>query len=323
MGLKYAEVPLRGTDVSQFNGVVDWSLMKAHFVGIRVGYGDTKDTKFPQNWAGAKKYGINRMPYWYLDYYSNWYNKKSPFLGMDDVAWGRHQAEKCWSFIKDDANCSIVFLDIENGQPSYSPPLTNPDAQEHAETTARAFLERMDELNGKFNGIYASVGWLQWFYPWFRNRPLWVAWYNDTKTPAQVTSLCTTYKWTGQILIWQYASDGDLDDNGTSDGMLMGSQIKTLDLNYFLATQVVYSALFNANVVVVDPPPVVVPPSTFDTYKVTATSLNMRQTPDTTKPPYGALFTNTKVKLLQREEKWSKVVFPQEFWVSNEWIKKE
>jgi hypothetical protein len=181
----------------------------------------------------------------------------------------------------------------------------------------------MDELNGKFNGIYTSVGWLPWFYSWFKNRPLWVAWYNDTKTPKQVQALVTTYKWTGTLLMWQYASDGDLDDNGTSDGYSMGSQIKTLDLNWFLAPEPVYNALFNANVVVVEPPIVITPPSVQETYKVTATSLNMRKTPDTSQSPYGALFFDTKVKLVRKEEKFSVVTFPQEFYVSNDWIKKE
>ena len=50
MGLKYSSFAIKGIDVSQFNGTVDWDKIVADFSGIRVGYGHTIDTKFKENW---------------------------------------------------------------------------------------------------------------------------------------------------------------------------------------------------------------------------------------------------------------------------------
>ena len=61
----YAECP-RGIDVSSWQGPVDWHKAKAagvRFAGIRCSIGLSVDTRFAENWAGAKAAGIARTAY--------------------------------------------------------------------------------------------------------------------------------------------------------------------------------------------------------------------------------------------------------------------
>ena len=57
-----------GIDVSQWQGDINWSAVKTDFVILRAGYGREKsqvDTKFEQNYNGAKAAGIPVGAYWY------------------------------------------------------------------------------------------------------------------------------------------------------------------------------------------------------------------------------------------------------------------
>ena len=94
--MKYTDFAIRGIDVSQFNGLIDWSKVKADFTVIRVGHGRVIDPKFKANWAGAKGKTF-RLPYWYLDYYSHCDPTTSAYGLYSDAEWGRIQAEKNWN----------------------------------------------------------------------------------------------------------------------------------------------------------------------------------------------------------------------------------
>jgi len=247
MGIALEYFQINGYDISEHNGEIIFEKVKCDFLAIRVGYGKVTDLQFKRNWAAAKG-RVKRIPYWYLDYYSN-HLAGSSVNGMADAAWGKLQAEVCWALLKDDPE-AIVFLDIENGNPKYAPPLTDATTKKRAQIIARAFLERIDQLNGKFNGIYTSVGWLPWFGAWFKDRPLWVAWYNETKTVLQVKAAVSAAGWTGALLIWQYAMDGDINDDGFSDAASVGMESKTLDLNGFIGTPSQYSELFGGPVII-------------------------------------------------------------------------
>ena len=241
MGILFSTFSIRGIDVSQFNGTIDWSKVNCNFAAIREGYGRTIDSQFLTNWQNAKG-RVNRIPYWYMDYYSN-HNSGSAVYGMSDADWGAEQADNCWNSLKSDPE-GIVFLDIENGNGSYAPALST--VATRAQTIAKAFLQRMDALNGKTNGIYCSLGLLTWFASWFKDRPLWVAWYNDAQTSSTVLAAVSKAGWTGKCYMWQYASDGDIDDNGTGDGISMGMQYNSLDLNGWLGTSQEYATFFTA-----------------------------------------------------------------------------
>lgn len=332
MGIKFSDFPIRGTDVSAFNGNIDWTKVKAHFSGIRAGYGNTVDTRFKENWknckanrkncnVNAENYNVNRIPYWYMDYYSNWYNAKSGVYGLSDAEWGKRQADNCWVLIKDDPE-GIVFLDIENGGSSYSPPLTDTKAKSRAQQIARAFLERMDTLNGKKNGIYCSVGLLSWFWEWFRNRPLWVAWYNETVTADDVIYSCKRNGWEVAPLIWQYASDGDIDDNGTADGKSMGMSETFLDLNAWVGTQEQYRAIFGETIDYADDDAVTtVTEVTLKEYKVIALPyLYIREQPSPSSKKLGLLYNGSKVIISSISGGWGKLA-GQPGYVSAAWLK--
>ena len=228
--MKYTDFAIRGIDVSQFNGTVDWSKVKADFTVIRVGHGRVIDPKFKANWAGAKGKTF-RLPYWYMDYYSHRDPTTSAYGLYSDAEWGRIQAEKNWNAVKDDPS-GIVFLDIESASVADKP--VN-EVWDRVEVIARAFLERADELSGTVNGIYCSLSLTSAFSEWFRNRPLWVAWYNEEQTPESVIAAVSARGWTGKVLIWQYASHGDADGDGKPDGQSMGMAYKFLDLNAWIA----------------------------------------------------------------------------------------
>jgi hypothetical protein len=143
-----------------------------------------------------------------------------------------------------------VFLDIESGHPSYSPSITS---NSRAKTMARAFLERMDQLNGKRNGIYCSVGLLSWFDTWFRDRPLWVAWYPYRSVQgldaSDIIYMVEKQGWKVKPIIWQYASDGIVNDDGIKAGKTyFKTQMAEMDLNGWVGTQAQYEYMFDTTV---------------------------------------------------------------------------
>jgi GH25 family lysozyme M1 (1,4-beta-N-acetylmuramidase) len=292
MGINFSSFSIRGIDVSQFNGTIDWTKVSAHFSAVRVGYGRTIDTKFVTNWQNAKG-RVKRIPYWYMDFYSN-HMSSSAVYGTADADWGKAQANTCWNALKNDPE-GIVFLDIENTNVTGAPPITTVTTR--AQTIARAFLEEMDALNAKTNGIYCSLGMLSWFASWFKDRPLWVAWYNEAQTAATVLAAVANKGWTGKCLMWQYASDGDVNDDGSADGITMGMQYKFLDLNGWLASAQDYANLFNSEVVADVPLYKVkikiynllvrsIPACVGRIFRVSTTSTKKRTDTDASVPPY-------------------------------------
>ena len=241
MGITFTSFPIRGVDVSQFNGNIDWSKVNCNFAVIRAGYGRTLDKLFKVNWANSKG-RVKRMSYWYLDYYSN-YKSGSPINGTSDKTWGEIQAEYAWGAIKDDPE-GMIFLDIENASPSIAPTIFSVSSRVQA--IAKAFLEKVDQLSGKTNGIYCSMSLLNWFNSWFKNRPVWIAWYNESQTIQSVTNAALKAGWTGKPLMWQYTSDGDINNDGVGDGIAMGMGHNALDLNAWMGSAEEYAALFGS-----------------------------------------------------------------------------
>ena len=232
--MKFTDYPIRGVDTSEFNGAVNMATLKttgALFNIMRAGYGKTIDQKFKVNWANCKGVML-RSAYWYLDYYSNWYNPNSSAYGMTDFDWGKLQAQNLWAVIKDDNDNQISWLDIESGGSSYSPAITTVWAR--VDQMIDGFLTELDRLSGKVNGIYCSLGLLNSFALKYKTRPLWVAWYNEYQTPESVFKNCNTTKGWALPVIWQYASHGDVNGDGVADGLTYGTGIVQLDLNIWL-----------------------------------------------------------------------------------------
>ncbi len=307
MGLKYSSFAIRGIDTSQFNGTIDWVKLTSvthNFCIHRGGYGRVTDSQFKRNWAESKG-KVNRSIYWYMDYYSNHIKG----WGVDNVSdrdWGRMQADACFAAQRHDPSV-YVWLDIENGNPAYAPVLSS--VATRAKTIAKAFLERMDELNKKKNGIYCSIGLLSWFDTWFKDRPLWVAWYNESQTVVSVRKAVTATGWIGKCMIWQYASHGEIYGDGVAQGLNLGTKIKQLDLNVFMGTAADYEYLFGAPVVVVvtpeDEKPVEEPEDEtpidvtgeFLEYVINTKELNVRALPTTNSRIVGSYFSGWPVNV--------------------------
>jgi GH25 family lysozyme M1 (1,4-beta-N-acetylmuramidase) len=278
MGINFTSFSIRGIDTSTYNGVIDWSNMPAHFAAHRVGYGRTLDNKFNINWANCK---IKKFAYWYMDYYNN-HIATHPVNGMSDEAWGKEQAENCHKFM----GCNdIVFLDIESTIGSYAPQIQKVPDRVHA--IAKAFLIRIDQLNGKKNGMYLPVGWLDWYPEWFKDRPLWVAWYPyrkyNTSTYA-IVQMVIDKGWNVKPLIWQYASDGIVNDDGIKAGITyFKTQMLEMDLNGWVGTQAEYESMFSTSVVIPTPDDETVTQPVENTrvvkIKYTQSKLNMRSSP--------------------------------------------
>jgi len=318
MGIVFNNFAIRGIDVSGFNETMSWDKAvekNVNFSGIRVGYGRSTDIQFQNNWANAKN-KVLRMPYWYMDYYSN-YNQNSPVYKMSDANWGKEQAKNCWNLIKNDPDCSIVWLDIESGGASYSPPIST--VQERVLTIARSFLEQMDILNSKFNGIYCSIGLLSWFYKWFRDRPLWVAWYNESQTTSSVLRNAAAYGWTGKVLIWQYASDGDASDDGIGDGFSFGSCGRWLDLNGWVSSEDEYKEFSNNSSIIIPEPtpnPDPLPNTPLYSIKIFVKNLNVRSSPEIKSGNILRTIGNVEMRIYEEENGWGKISSTNSEWVS-------
>jgi len=328
MGIKYSSYAIKGIDCSDNNGVIDWSKVDADFAITRVGYGRTIDKKFYSNWMGSKG-KCKRSAYFYMDYYSNWYINPTGFIssarGLSDEQWGREQAENCWNELRTDPE-GIIWLDIENGGASYSPPLTNSDAKVHALNIAKAFLLRIDELNHKTNGIYTSLGWIEWFSEWFKDRPLWVAWYpfrTYTPTAADIIAMVKNNGWLVKPIIWQYASDGDVDDNGSGDGKTyFNTQMVEMDLNGWVGTQAQYNSMFGTTIDIPDDETEVIPVNyTQKTVNVGAWSyLNIRADASTNSKVLGRYFRDTVVNIESVKDGWAKL-YGQPGYVYDQYLK--
>ena len=251
MGMTFNDYPIRGVDVSGYNNnsatVKNLDIQKAvdlgiKFICVRGTYGITTDWSFKTTWADAKGKAL-RIFYSYMDYYSN------TAKGISDANWGKMQAQVVWNLIKDDNDGTPVFLDIEKASSAASIESVLPKVT----AIAKAFLDEMDRLSGKLTGVYFPLSYLKNFQ-FTKHRPLWLAWYNEYVTIPNVIKSVRAEGWTGSIPFWQYASDGDIDNDGVGDGIRMGMEAKALDLNIWLDTPEAFANFGKVTVTLPEPP---------------------------------------------------------------------
>ena len=96
---------MKGIDVSVHNGTIDWQKVKdtgIDFAILRAGYGrfeSQKDTKFEDNYAGAKAVGLSIGAYWYS------------YATTPDEA--KQEAEVCISILNGKQFEYPIFFDLE------------------------------------------------------------------------------------------------------------------------------------------------------------------------------------------------------------------
>ena len=230
----FRDYPVRLVDVSQYQDNPDTAykpeLDMLQALGIqgfimRVGYGLVEDRAFKWFWNESRG-KFKRKTYWYGDYYSNRYTSTT------DAEWGEIQAETCWNLVKSDPSFMPIALDCEAS--TYGGLISSHRASFN--TIMKSYCETYDVLSGKYTEIYTSPSLLSSFDDWAKDRTLWIAWYNKLITYQNIVDAVKAAGWRGKVIIWQYASDGDINNDGIPEGLVLGFESKGLDLNVFLGT---------------------------------------------------------------------------------------
>jgi len=248
----------QGIDFAKMNQVSD-------FVIIRAGQNLWPDSDFKDNWQRAKENNLPRGSYWFYD------SRADP----------KQQAELWASLLGSDRGELPLFADIEE---TYKGPFTG-------WTFWKTFLERVKALVGsKEVGIYTAFFYWQSNAPnpttqpdeleYFHRYPLWIANYGVSQ--PMVPKPWGTNEW----LFWQYTSSGD--------GLHYGAESLEIDLNQFNGDAQAFADRFHVPVPQDPNPPT--PPG--DQYRVTATTLYVREGPGTTYPAVGYLVQNDIVVAL-------------------------
>lgn len=172
-----------GIDVSVHNGAIDWRRVReggVEFAIIRAGYGrvtSQKDTRFEENYAGARAQSIPVGAYWYS------------YATTEEDA--RREAEAFLEVIKGKKFEYPVYYDVEEKRQFDL-------GKEQVSKIVRAFLEVV-EAAGYWVGIYSSSSVLKTYISEdIRERyAVWVAHWGVNKP-----------SYSGQYGIWQNSDKG-------------------------------------------------------------------------------------------------------------------
>ena len=213
----------KGTDLSQWNGKVDFVKMRAAGISFVFCKASQRiaDKTFAYNWNGAKAAGLLRGAYHYLD------------LGISEVT----QANLFCSLLKDDQGELPPVLDIEEEPASYG--MTFKTMQGRVWNFQNIVFKTLGQYPMPYMGYYS---WREKMTPaveWMRRPEYWLPWYADesiVRTPPPYT------KWT----FWQYTADGD--------GKTYGApELAQIDLNLYCGTEAELRATYGQPPVVVTP----------------------------------------------------------------------
>ena len=174
---------LKGIDVSEHQGVIDWAKVAkdgVQFAVIRAGYGrelSQKDKQFERNYAGAKAAGIQVGAYWYSY--------------ADSVARAEQEARTCLKVLDGKHLDLPVFFDQE-----YEPGILKLSTKTRTDIVLK-FLETI-KAAGRPCGLYSSTDFITTKLQ--ANRltayPLWIAEYGSK------------LHYTGKVWAWQYTDKG-------------------------------------------------------------------------------------------------------------------
>ncbi len=187
------KIVTRGIDVSSWQGDnINWSNVKsdgASFVIIRIGFSSKIESKFEQNYEGARAAGLNIGGYFYS--YATTIEK------------AEQDAELVMEALKDKIFEYPIYYDVEDS--SLLGNLTNKDRTD----IALAFTRKLQE-NGYYAGVYTNLDWLNNYLDKERltqNTEIWIAQY--------VTGELKDYS---QYGLYQYTNKGQINGiNGDVD----------------------------------------------------------------------------------------------------------
>lgn len=245
------EYPVQGWDMShwQDNPETDFVLDPTilirggfRFAFVRWGQGLWKDKKFDAFWKILKETSIeknghilriDRSPYLFPDYSQCLKNTEA---GNTKIAIA--QATKFWEDIKSDPGELPGMIDLENNKSWYRIDWTN------SKKTMKFFYALVSDYANR-SGCLPSLYWKQ-LIPYsnteLRDFDNFLAWWNDAYvTRTVLDNFCKENKLKRGWKFWQHCSDGDGDGNGTSDGLELGFDVKTVDFDVFNGSEEDYS----------------------------------------------------------------------------------
>ena len=266
-----AEEPMTqtlGIDVSRWNDnnstaqQMDFTksvAMGAKFVFIKSSQRLWTDEDILYNWKSAKKAGLLRGAYHFLDW---------------DIS-PKEQAQYAWSIIKHDPGELPPVIDFEY----WNPPPPN------AYDLLWQYVVEMERLSGKKPIIYTGAFFWKKYGTQtdiWKNYPLWIASYsNQAYMETNVKDMTPWDKWT----FWQYTDKGD--------GIAFGAESKGLDMNFFNGTLEQLRAFATGEII-----PTPEPPTTSAIELKVLRPINIRSQPNTNGSVVGSYVTGTIVKAL-------------------------
>jgi GH25 family lysozyme M1 (1,4-beta-N-acetylmuramidase) len=187
---------LKGIDVSKYQGIIDWNLVKisCDFVIIRAGYGPgTIDTHFLQNQSESRKTAL------LIGYYFFVYPERSS---------GENQATNFFNIVGELREREFIALDYEE-DPKYGVPLKATDI-----VWVHNFLKTASILFGVKPLLYLNCSLksrFNWQYIVADKYPLWIAYYgkNSNKDDLPTIETPKPNPWP-HFLIWQFSSVGSV-----------------------------------------------------------------------------------------------------------------
>jgi len=194
-----ADYPVRGVDVSSFQGAIDWPTLVSsgslRFAFIKATEGaHTHDTRFLQNWTAAKG-RVARGAYHFFSFCSS----------------GEEQAQNFLHFLPDNGELP-PGVDVEfTGNCKHYPPFSSVRDQLHI------FLNELESSTHRKPVIYVNrTSYAAIIEGHFDGYPLWI---REVITGPPVGQF-------SELAIWQYAG------NGRVDGVK-----KLIDLDAFIGTK--------------------------------------------------------------------------------------
>ena len=183
--LSVAALPdmVHGIDVSSYQGVINWTQVKADgvdYVILRAGTGLGKDTMFEENYIAAKEAGLHVGCYFYT--YA---------LTVEEA---EHEAAQLLTLLEGKQLEYPVYFDIEDVTQQT---LTN----EQRTALCLAFLNKV-KAAGWCGGVYASKYWFESLLDLTTLQKTGEIWW------AQWTASATPDEDKSAYGMWQYASDG-------------------------------------------------------------------------------------------------------------------
>ncbi|MBQ9979321.1 MAG: hypothetical protein IJP20_06015 [Clostridia bacterium] len=195
-----------GLDLSKWSYEVDFNALKragVDFVILRVGFDDTKDTKFEEYYAGAKAAGLDVGAYF--------------FTLAENAEQAKADAKRVANWLSGKKFEYPIFYDIEDYE-DYKP---STFSEEQLMSVAHTFMTEMVEL-GYYPGLYTGNKLLNNVFHTEKTLRLYDVWF--AQWPLESPDDATILEYSKEYSMWQYMGDV----YGFSDGAVEGA----CDINY-------------------------------------------------------------------------------------------